>query len=181
MEASYRNVSCPGKSVTNNLGSHKGHTVRQARFNPTATAAGHAIWRELSRQFYLSSFRRTFAAVPRIGPCSNAPLSCRVTTKSFSAAMITASRRTSLCDRPEFICRHAPSGAASYANSRFDRSDGTYRFSIRSRVRALIASYKPRSAEHQRHWLLTPFRSYGGARRVAPESSLEVASQGPSA
>jgi hypothetical protein len=39
-------------------------------------------------------------------------------------------------------------------------------------------SCKPRSAQHQRHWLSTPFRSYGGALRVAPESSLEVASQG---
>src|ERR1700687_185515 len=38
-----------------------------------------------------------------------------------------------------------------------------------------IVSCKPRSAQHQRHWLSTPFRSYGGALRVAPESSLEVA------
>jgi hypothetical protein len=44
-----------------------------------------------------------------------------------------------------------------------------------------IASGNPRSAEHQRHLLSTPFRSYGGARRVAAESSLEVATQGSSA
>jgi hypothetical protein len=35
-----------------------------------------------------------------------------------------------------------------------------------------IASCKPRSAEHQRHCLSTPFRLYGGAPRVAPEILL---------
>jgi signal transduction histidine kinase len=35
-----------------------------------------------------------------------------------------------------------------------------------------IASCKPRSAEHQRHCLSTPLRSYGGAPRVAPEILL---------
>jgi len=44
-----------------------------------------------------------------------------------------------------------------------------------------ITSCKPRSAEHQRHWLSTPFRSYNGALRVAPEISLEVAPQTSSA
>ena len=41
-----------------------------------------------------------------------------------------------------------------------------------------IVSCKPRLAQHQRHWLSTPFRSYGGALRVAPESLLEIA-RGP--
>jgi hypothetical protein len=41
-----------------------------------------------------------------------------------------------------------------------------------------FASCKPKSAAHQASLLSTPFRLYGGARRVAPESSLEVATPG---
>jgi hypothetical protein len=91
---------------------------------------------------------------------------------------------------PNSFVRHVPSGAVSYVSCRFDRSDETYRNSpllscgtklLRPLSCFDIACCKLRSDEHRRHWLSTPFCSYGGALRVAPESSLEVASQGSSA
>src|SRR5258708_22754562 len=77
---------------------------------------------------------------------------------------------------PSSFVRHVPSGAVSYANCRFDRSDETYRNSSLALVwdcsdpplYADIAYCKPRSGEHRRHWLSTPLRSYGGPPRVPP-------------